>query len=62
MDVMIRTIRNSAKAKGQERIYIHGEKEWELEEDYRKNGVPLYFRVWESLRDLAKNLDIEFDL
>lgn len=62
MDVMIKSIKGSAKAEGQNRIYIHGEKEWELEKQYRKTGIPLYFRVWESLRDLAQQLDVEFHL
>ena len=62
MDVMIKTIRDSAKANDQDRIYIHGEKEWELEERYRKAGIPLYFKVWESLRDLANQLHLEFNL
>ncbi len=62
MDIMIRSIRASAKAKGQDRIYIHGEKEWELEEQYRRTGIPLYLKVWENLRDLASQLRIEFPL
>jgi LDH2 family malate/lactate/ureidoglycolate dehydrogenase len=62
MDLMIKMIKSSAKARGQDRIYIHGEKEWELEERYTKTGIPLYFKVWEGLRDLAGELRIEFPL
>ena len=62
MDIMIKSIKASIKAKGQDRIYIHGEKEWELEEQHRKTGIPLYIQVWESLRDLAKQVNVEFAL
>jgi LDH2 family malate/lactate/ureidoglycolate dehydrogenase len=62
MDAMIRSVRGSNKTKGQDRIYMHGEKEWELEQQYRKNGIPLYFKVWENLRNLAQQLHLEFDL
>ncbi len=62
MDVMIKSIKASVKAKGQDRIYIHGEKEWELEKRHRKTGIPLYVTVWQSLRDLAKQLNLGFPL
>jgi L-2-hydroxycarboxylate dehydrogenase (NAD+) len=62
MDIMTKSVKESKKAKGQNRIYIHGEKEWELEEQYRKTGIPLYFKVWESLQNLAEQLHLEFDL
>jgi LDH2 family malate/lactate/ureidoglycolate dehydrogenase len=62
MDSMIESIKRSTKADGQKRIYIHGEKESELEEHYKKTGIPLYFKVWESLRDLGKQLNVEFPL
>lgn len=62
MDTMLSSVKASAKAKGQDRIYIHGEKEWELEEQYRRSGIPLYIKVWESLRNLASQVNIEFPL
>jgi len=62
VDIMIKSIKASVKAKGQDRIYIHGEKEWELEKQHRKTGIPLYITVWQSLRDLAKQLNLGFPL
>lgn len=62
MDTMIKSIKNSAKAKGHDRIYIHGEKEQLLEEQYMNTGIPLYSRVWENLRELAAKLNLEFSL
>ena len=60
MDDMIRRLRNSPKAEGCDRIYIHGEKEFELERKYLKEGIPLYFKVYEDLRSLAGELGIPF--
>ena len=51
MDDLIRRLKNSPKAEGQERIYIHGEKEFEMEQKYRREGIPLHFKVYEDLRD-----------
>lgn len=62
MDDLIRRLKNSAKAEGQERIYIHGEKEFELEEKYRKEGIPLYFKVYEDLKAIAAEVRVNFDL
>ncbi len=44
MDDLIRRLKNSAKAEGQKRIFIHGEKEFECEERYRREGIPLYHK------------------
>lgn len=57
MDDYIRIIKNSKKAKGKDRIYIAGEKEFENEERY-KEEVPLYIKVVENLRSIGKSLDI----
>lgn len=53
-------VRNSDKAYGQERIYIHGEKEYEIHEDRVKNGVPILPKTLEEMKKLAEQLDIEF--
>jgi LDH2 family malate/lactate/ureidoglycolate dehydrogenase len=62
MDDLIRRLKNSPKAEGQERIYIHGEKEFELEQKYRREGIPLYFKVYKDLKGMAEELGIEFSL
>jgi len=49
MDDAILRLRYAGKAEGQNRIYIHGEKEFELEEKYRKEGIPLYYKVYGDL-------------
>ena len=60
MDYLIRRLKDSPKAEGRERIYIHGEKEFELEEKYRREGIPLYFKVFEDLQAIAGEVGIPF--
>jgi LDH2 family malate/lactate/ureidoglycolate dehydrogenase len=62
MDDLIRRLKKSGKVEGQERIFIHGEKEFELEEKYRKEGIPLYFKVYEDLKTLAGEVGVLFNL
>ncbi|HEM61991.1 MAG TPA: Ldh family oxidoreductase [Chloroflexi bacterium] len=59
MDDLVRALRASAKAEGQERIYIHGEKEWETTEERKRLGIPLHPKVVNDLRDLAQELGVE---
>jgi LDH2 family malate/lactate/ureidoglycolate dehydrogenase len=62
MDDFILRLRNSAKAQGQDRVYVHGEKEYEREEEYAKSGVPLYATVYDDLKAIAGELHLEFKL
>jgi L-2-hydroxycarboxylate dehydrogenase (NAD+) len=62
MDEMVRRLKNAGKAEGRDRIYIHGEKEFELEEKYRREGVPLHMKVFEDLKAISKDLGIPFSL
>jgi LDH2 family malate/lactate/ureidoglycolate dehydrogenase len=62
MDDLLRRLKNSAKAEGQSRIFIHGEKEFELEEKYRQEGIPLYYKVYEDLRAIATEVGVPFNI
>jgi len=62
MDALIEQLKNSPKAIGQERIYIHGEKEFERTERSLREGVPLLEKVVESLREAGSQVGVEFDL
>ena len=62
MDVFIQRARSSAKAKGQPRIFIHGEKEFEMADKRQQEGIPLGPKVVASLREIAGELELEFDL
>ncbi len=57
LDDYIDTLRNSDKAVGQQRIYIHGEKEYELYQQQQEE-VLLYYKVVEELREIGKQFHI----
>lgn len=58
MDVMIRRIRESPKAKGSDRIYLPGEMEWERREKALKHGICLPEDVVANLRRLGEEMGI----
>ena len=62
MDNMIQTLKNSQKAKGENRVFIHGEKEYEKFEDYKKNGVPLQDKVVNALKQMGEETGVPYDL
>jgi LDH2 family malate/lactate/ureidoglycolate dehydrogenase len=62
MDVLISQIKDSPKALGKDRIFIHGEKEFEAAESRLKNGVPLMEEVVESLKKDGSELGVRFDI
>ena len=59
MDALIRALRESPKAVGEERIYVAGEKEFELEEHYRRHGIPLFSKVADNIRQIAREVGME---
>jgi LDH2 family malate/lactate/ureidoglycolate dehydrogenase len=62
MDEIISALKLAAKVPGQDRIYIHGEKEFEIEEERRQKGIPLHDQVIASLKTLANDVQVDFDL
>ena len=58
MDAYINTLKNSEKAAGKDRIFVHGEKEFELYEQ-QKEEVHLYYKVVEELRKIGEKVNIE---
>lgn len=62
MDRLMEELQNAPKAAGQERIYIHGEKEFENAERYMREGVPLLDSTVEALKQAAAQAGIVFDL
>jgi len=54
MDHLVEILKNSPKAKGKDRIYIAGEKEFENAEKNKTLGIPLMMKV---LNDLKKDGD-----
>ena len=62
MDDFIDRLKSSQKADGEERIFIHGEKEYERFEKHKKEGVPLQEKVYAALQAIGKDRGVEFDL
>ena len=62
MDHIINTLKNAPKADGENRIYIHGEKQFEIQEERMQKGIPLPDPVREQLKELANNLQIDFNI
>ena len=62
MDDMIRELKGGNLAQGAERIYVHGEKEFEEAGRRAEHGIPLETKVEASLKQIAGGLDVEYDL
>ena len=62
MDALLRQLKDAPKAAGQERIYIHGEKEFERVDRSLREGVPVLTGVVKSLAEDGREAGIPFDL
>ena len=62
MDEMIEAFEALPTLPGARKIYAAGGYEAEIEKDRKANGIPLHFKVVEGLQELAKELDIKYDL
>ena len=58
MDRLARELKESPKAHGQERIYVHGEKSFARMDRFRKEGIPLDPKVVEGLKKIGTDLGI----
>jgi L-2-hydroxycarboxylate dehydrogenase (NAD+) len=62
MDQLIRELKGGALAESATRIYVHGEKEFEEAKRRSEQGIPLGPKVEASLKQIAADLEIEYDL
>jgi LDH2 family malate/lactate/ureidoglycolate dehydrogenase len=62
LDDIIRRLKNTPKAAGAERIYIHGEKEYEMTQERQANGVILHPKVVADLQAIAKETGQAYNL
>jgi LDH2 family malate/lactate/ureidoglycolate dehydrogenase len=60
MDDLQRRLKNTPKAEGQDRVYVHGEKEYEEADRRSRDGIPLNPRVAEDLLGLSSELGVPF--
>ncbi len=61
MDDYIKMLKNAPKRAGKERIYVHGEKEYEKEENY-KEKVPILKDVYDEILNIAKEVGYKGEL
>jgi L-2-hydroxycarboxylate dehydrogenase (NAD+) len=59
VESILQQVRDSAKAEGQDRIYIHGEKEVEKRAQSMEEGVPLEEAEWKMLDEYATKFGLE---
>jgi L-2-hydroxycarboxylate dehydrogenase (NAD+) len=62
MDQLIRGLKHGHLAEGAARIYIHGEKEFEEAARRAEQGIPLGAKVAASLKQIAADLGVEYNL
>jgi L-2-hydroxycarboxylate dehydrogenase (NAD+) len=62
MDDLIRRLKNSPKTEGQDRIYIHGEKEFEMEQERKVKGVVLHPKVVSDMKAIADEVGVVYSL
>ena len=59
MSTFLQELRETPKAAGQERVYIHGEKELESEIEKRENGIPMNIKTYTELQNIARSQGID---
>ena len=58
MDRLARELKDSPKAEGQSRIYVHGEKSYARMEKFQKEGIPLSPKVVEAMRQVGTEIGV----
>lgn len=58
MDRLARELKDSPKAEGQSRIYVHGEKSFARMERFQREGIPLGPKVVESLKQVGTEIGV----
>jgi LDH2 family malate/lactate/ureidoglycolate dehydrogenase len=62
MDDIMQRLKNSPKSEGADRIFIHGEKEFEMEDECRVKGIVLHPKVVTDMQAIAAEEGVTYDL
>lgn len=62
VEKLVKRLKSAKKAEGAERIYLHGEKEYEQREESLKLGVEIDEPTRHLLKNLAEDLGVRFNL
>jgi len=58
MDTMLGRLRECPPAEGEERVYFAGQKEFEMEADYLRDGIPLLKKTYDQICEIGKKYGI----
>jgi LDH2 family malate/lactate/ureidoglycolate dehydrogenase len=58
MQSLVAVVKSSRSAKGFEEVLVAGEPEWRMEEQRRRDGIPLSDGAWRNLAQAAEKLGI----
>jgi L-2-hydroxycarboxylate dehydrogenase (NAD+) len=59
---LIRELKSTPPIKGQERVYVAGEIEFETANERAERGIPLLASVLKGLRGVSEQLNVPYDL
>ena len=59
LSALLQELRDSDKAEGQDRIYTHGEKEFEARQRIMAEGIPISEKAYDELRMIARYAGVE---
>ena len=62
MDRLARELKDSPKAQGQARIYVHGEKSFARTEAFRREGIPLDPKVVDAMKKIGAGLSVPWTM
>ena len=58
MKRLIAEVKSSHPASGYDEVLVAGEPEWRIEDERRREGIPLSEGVWANLKEAARRLDV----
>lgn len=61
MSTLLRELRESPKADGQDRIYTQGEKEVESEAEKLKNGIPVNDKTLDEMKRIGESVGVRYE-
>ena len=62
VEVLIKRLKRAEKVEGAERIYLHGEKEYEKRDESLRYGVEIDGPTYQQLKELSEKLDIQIEI
>lgn len=62
MDEMYQVIHGSERLPGHDRIYVHGEIDWETEQYRRVHGIPLDIPTYQGLEKVSADVGVPLDI